>query len=192
MGLALVRARGYALDTDFSYLTLTDTTVVFPKTTVAEDPRYLLGLLNTKLLTFRFRGLGKLTSPGMWESFDNSIRELPIRRIDFADQTDRRAHDDVVRIVGDLERTASTIRSATSTTERSIASRRSEGLKDQLEEITLDLYGIADPDDRAEVVHRGAVLDQERPERNSGAPRLWPKCRPAKEPCDNPRVAKAV
>ena len=85
----------------------------------------------------------------MWESFDNSIRELPIRRIDFADQTDRRAHDDVVRIVGDLERTASTIRSAASATERSIASRRSEGLKDQLEEITLDLYGIADPDDRS-------------------------------------------
>jgi hypothetical protein len=125
----------YALDADFSYLTLTDTTVAFPRDGVEEDPAYLLGLLNTRMMTFRFRGLGKLTSANMWESFDNSISELPIRRIDFARSADRDAHDQIVQSVRDLERVLLQKANAPSSQDRSIAGRRSEGLRDALEEV---------------------------------------------------------
>jgi hypothetical protein len=133
----------YALDADFSYLTLTDTTVAFPREEVEENPAYPLGLLNTRMMTFRFRGLGKLTSANMWESFDNSISELPIRRIDFARSADRDAHDQIVHTVRDIERTLRQKENALSSQDRSIAGRRAEGLSDQLEEIVLDLYGIS-------------------------------------------------
>lgn len=149
----------YALDPHFSYVTLTDTTVAFPRANVREDPLYLLGLLNTKLLTFRFRGLGKLTSPNMWESFDNSISELPIRRIDFGNEFERQTHDEVVRVVRDLEESITVSVSAASANERSTARRLVEALQDELEEIALDLYGITDPADRDEIIERGDRLD---------------------------------
>lgn len=66
----------FAIDWDFSFFTSTDTTVGFPRENVDEDIRYIAGLLNSRLLTCRFRGMGKLTSPNMWEAFDNSIARL--------------------------------------------------------------------------------------------------------------------
>jgi len=140
-------------------VTLTDTTVAFPREGVEEEPLYLVGLLNTKLMTFRFRGLGKLTSPNMWESFDNSISDLPIRRIDFGSELERQSHDEVVRVVRDLEESLTASLHAASANERSTARRLVEALEDELEEMVLDLYDIADPADRDEIIQRGTRLD---------------------------------
>jgi hypothetical protein len=145
----------YALDADFSYLTLTDTTVAFPREGIDEDPAYLLGLVNTRMMAFRFRGLGKLTSANMWESFDNSISELPIRRIDFASSSDRESHDQVVRLVGEITQAILRREVGPSGQDRSIAGRRAEGLRDQLEDIVFELYGIRSTPDRQEIIERG-------------------------------------
>lgn len=40
----------------------------------------------------------------MWEAFDNSLRDLPIRRINFEDARERWTHDDIVRLVKDIEK----------------------------------------------------------------------------------------
>ena len=146
----------FALDENFSWLTLTDTTVAFKRAGVQEDPRYLLGLLNTRLLTYRFRGLAKLTGPDVWEAFDNSIRDLPIRRINFDDATERRTHDAIVRLVTDIEKATAESRDAASASDRSVAARRAGALSDQLEERALDLYGITDSEERETVLVLGA------------------------------------
>ncbi|PZS32329.1 MAG: restriction endonuclease subunit M, partial [Pseudonocardiales bacterium] len=65
----------FALETSQSLLGLTDTTVLFDNEQ-PEDLRYLLGLLNSKLLTYRFRYIGKLKSGGILEYFWNSISKL--------------------------------------------------------------------------------------------------------------------
>ena len=146
----------FALDEDFSYFTSTDTTVAFMRDGPEEDLRYVQALLNSKLLTFRFRGLGKLTSPNMWESFHYSIKELPIRRIDFDDAADRGRHDAVVRLVRDVEVGRASAGEGLSTTDRSIGARRAEAAFDQLDELVLDLYGITDAEERASVLALGA------------------------------------
>ena len=148
----------FALDENFAWLTLTDTTVAFRRPNVPEDYRYLLGLLNSRLLTFRFRGLGKLTGPNMWEAFHNSIAEIPIRRIDFDDQEARAVHDRVVTLVKAVEAHLSTRAKATAVAERSFAARRTEALMDELDRIVLDLYSITDAEERATVLARGAPL----------------------------------
>src|SRR5439155_24342082 len=130
----------FALDRDFSYASLTDTTVVFRRDGVEEDPLYLLGLLNSRVLTFRFRGLGKLTSANMWESFDNSIKELPIRRIDFDSAEERELHDRIVQLAMGFEESVATAHEASSGRERSIATRRTEGLRDELDALVMELY----------------------------------------------------
>lgn len=146
----------FALDETFVWLTLTDTTVAFKRAGVQEDMRYLLGLLNTRLMTFRFRGLAKLTGEDMWEAFDNSIRDLPIHRINFEDATERGTHDTVVRLVKDIEQATAAARDALSASDRSVAARRARALSDQLDDIALDLYGITDGDERENVLALGA------------------------------------
>ena len=148
----------FAIDEDFTWLPLTDTTVAFPHPEVEEDIRYLCGLLNSRLLTFRFRGLAKLTGPGMWEAFDNSIKELPIRRINFSNAEEKDRHDEVVQCVRDLEQATPAEPGGGSEADRSIARRRTEGLLDRLDELVLDLYGITDENERATALSLGSPL----------------------------------
>lgn len=149
----------FALDEDFTYLTLTDTTVGFQRDGVKEDLRYVIAVLNSKPLTFRFRGLGKLTSENMYESFENSIRDLPVRRIDFSDNADRLAHDELVNLHDRLTAAHQERAEAESASEKSVAARRIEALNDQLDELVLDLYGVTDHDDRANILALGAEFD---------------------------------
>ena len=44
--------------------------------------RYILALLNSKLLNFRYKGLGKQTGNGSFEYFPNGIGKFPIPDID--------------------------------------------------------------------------------------------------------------
>jgi hypothetical protein len=149
----------FAIDDTFAWMTLTDTTVAFLRDGVKEDIRYLLGLLNSKLLTFRFRGLGKLTGHNMWEAFDNSIGELPIRRIDFTISEERAHHDEVVRLARELEQATIAARGGLSASDRSLAARRVEALIEQLDEVVLDLYGITGAEERASILALGAPFE---------------------------------
>ena len=93
----------------------------------------------------------------MWESFDNSIQELPIRRIDFASAEQRAQHDRLVELAESLEDAIAAQHEGGSSTDRSIASRRAEGVRDELDQLVLDLYEI-DELDREETLQRGAPL----------------------------------
>lgn len=148
----------FVLDNGFNWLSLTDTTVAFPNGSLPEDPRYLLALLNSRLLTFRFRGMAKLTGENMWEAFDNSIGELPIRRIDFEDAEDRSRHEAIVHLSSELEASSLQANEGLSRADRSLGARRTEGLIDQLDEFVLDLYDITDPEERSSVLALGAPL----------------------------------
>ena len=95
--------KNHFAEADDGIITLTDTTCVFIKD-FAEGPDYLLGLLNSSLLTFRFYGLGKLTGKRMYEYFDNAVAKLPIRRIDFDNVEDVTRRDKTARQQGLSER----------------------------------------------------------------------------------------
>ncbi len=86
----------FALDLNDNYLGLTDTTVLFPK---SENILYLLGILNSRLLTFRFRSIGKLKSNGVLEYFWNSISRLPIRTLNLKIPAEKKQHDKMIGLV---------------------------------------------------------------------------------------------
>ena len=72
----LARRNRFALDRDNHFLGLTDTTVMYDAGQ-PEDLRFLLGLLNSRLLTYRFRSIGKLKSGGILEYFWNIFLNCP-------------------------------------------------------------------------------------------------------------------
>ncbi len=72
----------FALDTTTEFIGLTDTTVIFAKDN-SPDLRYLLALLNSKLLNFRYQFIGK-AKDYRYEYFENGIAKIPIRFTDEA------------------------------------------------------------------------------------------------------------
>jgi hypothetical protein len=71
----------FCLDESDDYIGLTNTTVIFG-TNENLDLKYILALLNSKLLDFRYKSIGKQTGGGIFEYFENQITKLPIPNID--------------------------------------------------------------------------------------------------------------
>jgi len=67
----------FVLDNVFDYLPFSNMTVLFC-TNEAYRPEYLLALLNSKLLDFRYKSMGKQTGGGSFEYFPNGVSKLPI------------------------------------------------------------------------------------------------------------------
>lgn len=70
----------FALDESRDYVGLTNTTVIFD-TNELLSLKYLLALLNSKVLTFRYKSIGKQTGGGVYEFFENGVGKLPIPEI---------------------------------------------------------------------------------------------------------------
>jgi len=92
----------FALDENAEYLSLTDTTIIFPREDKTPNLKYLLGILNSKLMTFRYKNIGKLTSKGIYEYFENGVSKLPIRQINFSVPTEKSTHDKLVALVENI------------------------------------------------------------------------------------------
>lgn len=68
----------FCLDHTGKLIGLTNTTVIF-KSNESLDFRWLLALLNSECLNFRYRYIGKKTGSGLLEYFENGVSKLPIR-----------------------------------------------------------------------------------------------------------------
>ncbi len=133
----------FALDENQRYLGLTDTTVLYDNEQ-PEDLRYLMGLLNSRLLTFRFRFIGKLKSNGILEYFWNSISKLPIRTIDFSDSEDVARHDRVVGLVERMLALQERLSEARIERERTVIGHQISATDKQIDRLVYELYGLTD------------------------------------------------
>lgn len=132
----------FALDENDEFIGLTDTTVLFDNDQ-PEDLLYLLGLLNSRLLTFRFRSIGKLKSGNMYEYFWNSVSRLPIRRIDFSNRQDIEMHNRLVTLVGQmLEAKRQETLARGNAIE--VAMRRCAALDRQIDGLVYELYELSE------------------------------------------------
>jgi type I restriction-modification system DNA methylase subunit len=133
----------FAIDSKREFVGLTDTIALFKRPETQEDIRYFLGLLNSKLLTFRFRGIAKLKGGGIYEYFENSVSKLPIRKIDFSKPQEKRRHDQIVELVDKLTSLVSKLWNSSSETKRQIFERAIRSTEQQLDEIVYELYEIS-------------------------------------------------
>lgn len=104
---------------------------------------YLIGLLNSKLLEFRFRSIGKLKSGGIYEYFWNSLSRLSIRRIDFADAQDKARHDRMVSLVEQML-AAKQQEAIASGHAKEIAARKCAALDRQIDTLVYELYSLTE------------------------------------------------
>ncbi len=69
----------FCIDEKFEYLSFSNMTVIFD-TNKDYNIKYILALLNSKLLTYRYRSIGKQTGGGSFEYFPNGVGQLPIAK----------------------------------------------------------------------------------------------------------------
>jgi hypothetical protein len=70
----------FMIDQSSDYIGLTNTTVIFDTNKNLKLP-YILTLLNSRLLDFRYKSIGKQTGGGVFEYFANGVGKLPIPNI---------------------------------------------------------------------------------------------------------------
>jgi hypothetical protein len=137
----LAKENRFAIDECFKFVGLTDTTVIFPMEQ-KENLKYICSLLNSSLLNFRFKGIGKLKSNGIREYFDNAVSQLPIRRISWKSQKDVQIHDRIVDLYDSIAYGKSQLANPLT----SLAARdvRTQISKDEceLDELVFELYGF--------------------------------------------------
>ena len=139
----LATSNRFALDAQREFLSLTDTTVLF-ENGQEEELLYLLGLLNSRLLSFRFKSIGKLKSGGIYEYFWNSVSQLPIRRIDFSKTTEKTKHDRMVKLVSVMQTLQEQLASVKSAAQKVIIERQFESTDASIDRLVYDLYGLTD------------------------------------------------
>ena len=132
----------FALVDNENILSLTDTTVIF-ENNQKEDLQYILGLLNSDLLTFRFRSIGKMKGGGVLEYFWNSIKKIPIKRINFKNKEEKDIHDKIVFVVSQLIKTKSDQNTARTDKDKTFNQHKLESLTKTLNDHVYALYQIS-------------------------------------------------
>ncbi|HUN01148.1 MAG TPA: N-6 DNA methylase, partial [Halothiobacillus sp.] len=99
----LANSNRFALVETDEFIGLTDTTVLFDSGQ-PENIRYLLALLNSKIIQTRYLSMAKLKSAGIYEYFWNSISRIPIKRIDFKNLSEKKAHDRLVALTFEFQK----------------------------------------------------------------------------------------
>jgi TaqI-like C-terminal specificity domain len=137
----LATSNRFALDINNRYLGLTDTTVLFDNEQT-EDLRYFLALLNSTLLTFRFRFIGKLKAGGVLEYFWNSVSQLPIRRIKLQSGPEKKAHDALVELADRACLLSEQMTEAQTGQDQEVFARQIRAVEESIDAIVYELYGI--------------------------------------------------
>ncbi|MBN1653127.1 MAG: hypothetical protein JXA30_05065 [Deltaproteobacteria bacterium] len=139
----LARENRFALVEDGRFIGLTDTIVLF-ENDQSESLKYLLGLLNSRLLTIRFRGIGKLKGGGIYEYFWNSVSKLVIRRIDFANSAERASHDRIVTLVEQMLELHKQQTTARTPQEKTAIERQIAATDAHIDRLVYELYGLTE------------------------------------------------
>jgi len=114
----------FAIDETRNNIGLTNTTVIF-NTNVDLHFKYVLALLNSKLLNFRYKSIGKQTGGGIYEYFENGVGKLPIAKSDTETQ---------VSIVNLVEKIESALKNSEDYTL----------FQDEIDKIVMQIYNLSD------------------------------------------------
>ena len=133
-----------ALDTEQHYA-LNTLVVVTPKSQEV-DLRFILTLMNSRLLNWYYKLFLKSTKKVFSEIQARQIEQLPVRQIDFNNPTDKRLHDDLVALVDrmlELNKRLAPIRN-TACAEREELLRQIEQTDQEIDNLVYVLYGLTE------------------------------------------------
>jgi adenine-specific DNA-methyltransferase len=135
----------FCYDDTFNYLGFSNMTVIF-ETNASYSLKYVLALLNSKLLTFRYRSIGKQTGGGSFEYFPNGVGKLPIP------EADTRTQNEFTILVDKMLELKQCEYSEQNPQTKKIISRQIDGVDSMINKIIYKLYDLNEKD--IEIVER--------------------------------------
>jgi type I restriction-modification system DNA methylase subunit len=112
------------------------------KATVEESPKYVLGLLNSDLLSFFLKHISTPLRGGFFRYFTQFMEQLSIRAINFSDRSDKARHDKMVQLVERILAAKKQWVAATTEGERSRLDTLCTSLDREIDNLVYDLYGL--------------------------------------------------
>jgi hypothetical protein len=107
-------------------------------------PEYVLGLLNSKLMFWRLRGVSNLFRGGWITCTKQYFGKLPIRNINYADAADREHHDKIVKLVGSMLKLNTELATAKTPQDTTLLQRQIDATDRQIDQLVYALYGLSD------------------------------------------------
>ena len=135
-----------------TYSLLTDKTVhvIVPKTGSEPEARteFLLGLLNSRLLTFLYRSLAREEGRAFAQVKTFRIKELPIPTVDLDNAFEKRRHDRLVQLVTRMLDLHKQLGSAKTPTDKTAIQRDIDATDRRIDHLVYELYGLTDDEIR--------------------------------------------
>ena len=116
--------------------------VIVLKPEVQEELEYILGLLNSRLLTYLHRLIAPPKSNNYYEVKSRIVGRLPIKRINFATSSEKDKHDSLVLSVKSLMSKNEAFVSTKSPHEAKLLERQIAVLERSIDEAVYALYGL--------------------------------------------------
>ena len=109
---------------------------------------YLLGILNSKLITWWYRYLIPETGRVFAEVKVINLKKLPIRIIDFSNPKDTESHDQLVQLVKKVIKLNKKMNESNTNHEKITLQRHIDVLDKQIDKLVYELYGLNDEEIR--------------------------------------------
>jgi len=112
------------------------------------DIRYLLGLLNSKLLRWLFPFVSAPFRGGWLSANKQFLCQLPIRIIDVDSSAERSRHEKVLELVDGMLQLHAALGSAKTPDEKNALQRQIDATDKQIDQLVYELYGLTDAEIR--------------------------------------------
>jgi hypothetical protein len=114
------------------------------KDNVSETPKYILGLLNSKVLDFYLKQVSTTLRGGFFRYFTQFIEQLPIRTIDFSNIGEKAQHDKLVSLVDNMLELQRKYHNAKVEQDKELYERQIKIVDAQIDRLVYDLYGLTE------------------------------------------------
>jgi len=108
------------------------------------DFKFLLGILNSKLLTFYYRAKCLTNKNSIAQGKKVDLDQLPIYTINFSDPSDKARHDKMVSLVDQMLSLNKQLPAVKTDYEKTALQRQIDATDRQIDELVYELYGITD------------------------------------------------
>jgi len=115
---------------------------------IGSDDKYLLGLLNSKLITFYYKNTSATYRGGYLRFIYQYLSNIPIRTINFSDPSDKSRHDRMVSLVEKMLELHKRLADPKSAHEKTIIQRQNDATDRQIDDLVYELYGITEEERR--------------------------------------------
>jgi hypothetical protein len=109
---------------------------------IGSSEKYLLGILNSKLITFFYSRLSSTYRGGYLRFIYQYLEQLPIHSINFDNSQDKSRHDHIVKLVEQMLEAKEKLSNAKTEAETNRLEMQCQALDRQIDEAVYELYGL--------------------------------------------------